>query len=275
MAGTDASLPDATLFLDAAIDGPPGDGDGDGVLDAEDNCPAKPNADQHDEDGDLIGDVCDPCPHLPGAAADGDGDGVGDACDPQPAIAKQRIVFFDPFTSDRSEWAHAAGITRVGETLRLNALAADAHTQLNLSTGERRIHAAGTIVTSGSGRPQQVAIAYGHNAAEDRYHYCELWNSTETDGEIAIYKTNSGVYTRLGRVAFNGAIPTGAWSMRIDESPAAQRIDYLATMGGTNHPLITGNTATSPVLIAGDHIKLYASNLDVRVDYVLVIETMP
>jgi len=37
----------------------PDDGDGDGVLDATDNCPTAPNADQADDDGDGIGDTCD------------------------------------------------------------------------------------------------------------------------------------------------------------------------------------------------------------------------
>jgi hypothetical protein len=38
------------------------DVDGDGVPDAEDNCPAVPNPGQEDTDGDGVGDVCDSCP---------------------------------------------------------------------------------------------------------------------------------------------------------------------------------------------------------------------
>jgi len=101
----------------------PGDQDGDGVLDTEDNCPPTPgvisfnpplpvlNNMQGDADGDGIGDVCDPCPLTPyentcsledldgdGALnendncqlvynpdqADTDGDGFGDECDKCP-----------------------------------------------------------------------------------------------------------------------------------------------------------------------------------------------
>jgi N-acetylneuraminic acid mutarotase len=40
------------------------DGDGDGVEDARDNCPAVPNPDQSDLDLDGLGDLCDPCPCL-------------------------------------------------------------------------------------------------------------------------------------------------------------------------------------------------------------------
>lgn len=48
------------------------DTDGDGVIDAVDNCPSIPNLDQADHDGDGLGDACDP---------DNDGDGIPNTCD--------------------------------------------------------------------------------------------------------------------------------------------------------------------------------------------------
>ena len=42
----------------------PIDTDGDGIPDAEDNCPLVPNPDQLDTDGDGIGDVCEGNPHI-------------------------------------------------------------------------------------------------------------------------------------------------------------------------------------------------------------------
>lgn len=53
------------------------DGDGDGVPDALDNCPAVANADQSDFDGDGAGDACD---------VDDDNDGVIDAQDVCPLL---------------------------------------------------------------------------------------------------------------------------------------------------------------------------------------------
>ena len=61
------------------------DTDGDGVPDAQDNCPTKYNPDQKDADGDGIGDGCDNCPNIANPSQlDTDGDGIGDVCDNCP-----------------------------------------------------------------------------------------------------------------------------------------------------------------------------------------------
>ncbi|MDZ4753537.1 MAG: M12 family metallo-peptidase [Phycisphaerae bacterium] len=71
------------------------DGDGDGVCDADDNCPVTPNGDQADSDGDGVGNLCDGCPNDPNKTAagacgcgvpdtDSDGDGTPDCSDGCP-----------------------------------------------------------------------------------------------------------------------------------------------------------------------------------------------
>ena len=57
--------------------------DGDGVIDAIDNCPDTFNPGQEDQDGDGVGDWCDNCPDLPNPdQVDLDLDGWCDDCDP-------------------------------------------------------------------------------------------------------------------------------------------------------------------------------------------------
>lgn len=98
---------------DTPIDGPakPGDKDGDGFLDDNDNCPDVANPDQHDEDGDRVGDACDKCPQIANeSATDTDGDGIPDACDPDDT-KQNTLVAFIPFTGT----ALPAGWAEVGD----------------------------------------------------------------------------------------------------------------------------------------------------------------
>ena len=57
-----ASQAYALLVLQRAVGGACVDSDGDGVCDADDNCPAVANPGQEDRDGDGIGDACDVSP---------------------------------------------------------------------------------------------------------------------------------------------------------------------------------------------------------------------
>jgi hypothetical protein len=255
-----------------APDAPPGDADGDGKTDNLDNCPTRANADQHDEDGDLIGDVCDPCPHLAGNAADGDGDGVGDACDPQPSIAKQHIKFFDPLTTAKPEWSLFGGASRVGETIRFNGTTSGA--DLNVANGETRFVIGGTIAAIGSSLPHQVSVSFGESVSSV-YHYVEFWENSTTQGSVAVSKANNGTYTTLTQVNYTAPMPTGAWSMQVDSSVAAQTIRLAAKLGGTPYAPALASTSTSPSLTTGTSFSFYFQNVDVRLDYVVVIETMP
>jgi len=73
---TGVVLDDFTIFKSVE------DSDGDGVANAEDNCPATANPGQVNSDADRYGDACDNCPidQNPGQS-DSDGDGAGNRCD--------------------------------------------------------------------------------------------------------------------------------------------------------------------------------------------------
>ena len=63
------------------------DGDGDGVLDLNDTCPALSNPGQEDPEHDTVGSVCDNCPAAYNRdQGDPDADGSGSACDNCPGL---------------------------------------------------------------------------------------------------------------------------------------------------------------------------------------------
>ncbi|MBN2497189.1 MAG: lamin tail domain-containing protein [Deltaproteobacteria bacterium] len=71
-------------FVEGECD--PNDGDCDGILDTNDNCPADYNPLQEDRDTDDVGDLCDNCPDDDNQdQTNSDTDSLGDACDNCPA----------------------------------------------------------------------------------------------------------------------------------------------------------------------------------------------
>lgn len=61
MTATNAANPDSHNSASSSLEVVPNnDGDGDAIIDIEDNCPVDPNADQLDADQDGLGDECDP-----------------------------------------------------------------------------------------------------------------------------------------------------------------------------------------------------------------------
>lgn len=104
-----------TLVLESNPFYKPADKDGDGVLDAQDNCVAISNSEQIDRNMNGVGDACDDfdedavlnakdnCPETANVAqTDTDADGIGDACDD----AESRLTEQNPWLP----WA-AMGVT--------------------------------------------------------------------------------------------------------------------------------------------------------------------
>ena len=272
-------VPDAASLIDSPAvpsDGPGPDGladlDGDGVLNAADNCPTLANADQHNEDADPFGDVCDPCPHLAGTAADGDG--VGDACDPQPMIAKQKWLLFDPFAASRPAWDYVSGTTLIADQLQMTgANPNSAFSRLPAQiTGELRIVTAGQIVSVGTGTPHALSIAFGVNGAGTNYHYVQFYDAGPGSGTISISKAQSSTFTELVGDTYAGILPSGGWSIQIDESVSASTIAFASRLGGVAHPALS---AAAPTHTTGTGVSLLVRNCQVRFGYFGIIATIP
>ena len=132
-------------------------------------------------------------------------------------------------------------------------------------------------MTSAATTPHQLSIAFGFvDSTHAQYHYVEYYNGSGATGSTSIAKGDNGTYTGLASVNYPAPLPTGAWSMRIDESVAAQKVTLRAKLGGVQYNDIMGATDTAtPNLVAAPDITMYSQHSDVRFDYWIVIQTLP
>jgi hypothetical protein len=122
-------------------DANPDDLDGDGILNAADNCPRRTNLDQHDEDADAVGDACDNCPTIANAnqadtteaAMNGQfPDGVGNACDLRPGLAGDEIARLSTFATE----TQASAWNGSGWTIAADAASSTDNAQWQSKSGE-------------------------------------------------------------------------------------------------------------------------------------------
>jgi hypothetical protein len=162
---------DAAAPTDAVDGSPLVDSDGDGLSDADDNCPQLTNANQADEDGDGKGDVCDLCPPVVDPLdPDGDGDGVGDACDPEPGTPGDQRVLFEGFADGiPPDWIIQGGWTVAGGTASITPAQDEiAFLMPNLTADPTGMIAAGVVPVAilGNGR-RALGVADPFDATGD------------------------------------------------------------------------------------------------------------
>jgi hypothetical protein len=237
--GHSASGPDAN----------PDDLDGDGVLNASDNCPERYNVDQHDEDSDGVGDVCDNCPTIANTnQADTTEraiplqlpDGVGDACDLRPGLAGDLVFAFYPFVDP----AHDATWTAAGWTVAGDDATANGSAQW---TSPHNAKGYGLIVRAqldsivwapvAMGTPPTGRLALGEDGdASANGGICALEADRDNDmrDELHVYEIGGADKTQSLGVALDGTqhVELMIWRS-IDELHNRGTITCIADVAGT------------------------------------------
>ncbi|MEJ7602309.1 MAG: thrombospondin type 3 repeat-containing protein [Kofleriaceae bacterium] len=204
--------------VDGLPDTPPVlDGDGDGIPDADDNCPALPNADQRNFDADPRGDSCDACPHLASDTdPDGDSDGVGDACDPRPETTGDTRLLWTAFQDANSiagwtlsggTWELANGRLRQTDTAPVIAYASPPLTVPRAYVATR--FRVGTLGTPSEGKDPGYGVSGGYGSGGAQYYACIVTDTGLANYLVAV-SAWAGHPQTFGASLWFGAFGAGA-----------------------------------------------------------------
>jgi hypothetical protein len=217
----------------------------------------------HDEDGDGIDDGCDVCPHIADPAqADADGDRVGDVCDPEPAVARQRIVAFDPFVN-LAGWMVTSNEVAVGDEAILMG-----------STGLRRLrraYAPGndlfvvSATTGAFGTGSQSILLLSMDSPGPGTYYCELFDDGNTKLQLT-YTFDGSSFMHAQSVPAAQSFESGEGTLTVQRDPSK----VTCTSRWHQEELVAGGATPQ---ISSDRIVLYAENVDVHVRYFVQIRT--
>ena len=242
------------------VDAPPGDTlgivdaasvdtDGDGVLDAVDNCPTVQNPNQHDEDGDGLGDACDLCPNaMEPTNVDTDGDDLGDGCDPTTAADE---YVFDTFHPQQNlgwktfgTWAIGADMdsyAQTGTTALADAVLT-APPPVNTGAIDTRFH---LPVPAATTFEVGVAFRVGQpDPAQQFAGYTATLARTAGATELRVSAWVAGAPTVLMTAPITATLDGAAIRLRVVF--AAAQATVTLTIAGTDHAL-TVPTATAGI----------------------------
>jgi len=260
---------------------PTKDTDGDGMVDAVDNCIAVGNVDQRDHDDDGHGDACDPCPHLMDSGVDADADGVGDACDPNPTAPGDRIAYFEAFYGALSwknvigdnTWTLDLGTVRQPDVEGTHQLVRDDDPDLKAVSIDMRVRINAVSTNNTSRRSMGIVAAY-HD--DENYLFCGL--AAQGQGS----EVNAGLVDTdfWGTPQFNyneaafAAPMTGDWltvharTVPLDEETT--RIECTTFRSGMPSP--SNAVYDADLDIEGD-VGIRTNGTDASFDYVFVVES--
>jgi hypothetical protein len=200
----------------------------------------------HDEDADGVRDPCDVCPHMADAnQADSDGDRVGDACDPEPAIARQQILLFDPFTSLDAAWSNS-GATVSNDELVLDARGGAGIQIARPLTLTHDLFVLGMTTTTADAAPHHISVVTSPSGTGAMY--CEMFDTTASTITQYTWTFDNGTFA-------------------YELTPTSTRCTSI-----WNGTTVTSSGAR-PAGIADDIFHIYAEAMFTRVQWVIQIRT--
>jgi hypothetical protein len=217
----------------------------------------------HDEDGDGVPDVCDDCPHVADPAQlDSDGDGVGDACDPDPTT-HEKVVFFDPFTGPRPEWTYDGLQEFSGDSMHVDGTVTSAQEQFSTTPGRDFVQFHGTLTVTAN--PSQISLVAA--VAGDEAYFCELADVPNPYASFTASLDGTN-YTRQSPqdilpLPQGTAVTISLWR----DPPNAECRFQIGTVTFRAPAVLP---ALDPVMY-----RIDANDLEVAVDYFVVIRTQP
>jgi hypothetical protein len=218
----------------------------------------------HDEDADGVDDACDVCPHVVDPAqVDSDGDGVGDACDPQPALPRQQLVLFDPFTSVRPEWSLYDSPVIDGDDLVLDGRASGTAIGRAYAPGNDLLEI--SLTTRDPSMPEHLVAVMRGTLPTTNLVYCELVRIGSTDTLKYTYRADNSPFETAGVSQVSAPVGAGTGILRYHVGdPHGCSARWQGDVEATGMPpALTTTTQT-----------IYALGLEARVHYFVQIRTL-
>jgi hypothetical protein len=250
-----AAMPDAN----------PDDLDGDGILNAADNCPSRSNADQHDEDADSLGDACDNCPTIANVdqrdtteanTRDQFPDGVGDACDLRPGLGGDEIARMFSFAgADQASAWTGSGWAITSDAAQVMG---DAQWQTRANQmGDGQILVAEIAALAGAG---ELTISIDGNGVESGAA-CTLSN-----GQLIAHDLANGGSTSVPITLTSDPLTLVAWRSVTGTITRVATLTCRVTQGGVTQSadqVLSDDTVLGNQAIVGVNVTASISSLTV------------
>lgn len=237
----------------------------DGAPDTGGRCPGIPTI-VHDEDNDGIGDSCDVCPHVPDPTqVDSDGDGVGDACDPEPAVARQRLVLFDPFVDARPGWELDATAAYEPDQIHVMPLGTGISLAMGVNDLDYEIGGVALAVDDASDLRQMfLGVERG-----DIMWYGELFDD-HVERRVTVLLADGTAFTQFGSVPLSAPFGIGPFTLHLSVRTQPAHVAFHARLGDQTFD-VGGDFASA--VTNGQALRIWTDGFELEIHYATLIST--